>query len=180
MTDADERDDGCRFEKIEVPFVTSEQSPKAEAEGGRGTERDQGVHIGTADFQLVPGSPIKLRAGEDLNDSGEYKRKPLEPAHHSNLENPLTDHQWRRTEDGDDEVHVPTRELLLAVVMLVRRHDLCTVALVFNRLNERGNIVFAAGCPTNGSMAGIEAHSCAPDARDILNRLGDMPCAVPA
>jgi hypothetical protein len=53
VTEADERDDRGGLHEINVAARAAEQRPGAVAERGRGTERDERVHVGAADFELA-------------------------------------------------------------------------------------------------------------------------------
>ncbi len=52
MADADERDDGGGFHEIEMSARAAQQRPRAVTKRRCRAERDERVHVGTADFEL--------------------------------------------------------------------------------------------------------------------------------
>src|SRR6266568_5584404 len=96
---------------------TTGQSPSAIAKRRRRAERHQRVHVRASGLELPPGSAIKLRAGKSLDDAGQGKRKPLEPAQHPESEKPLTNHQRRRAQHADPQIQLPARQSVFALVV---------------------------------------------------------------
>src|SRR6266850_3287331 len=117
MPDANERDDRGGFHEVKVPADTAEQGPRAVGKGARRTEGHERVHIRAARLELAPGTAIKRRTGENLDEARQRKRKPLKPTLYGQSENPLADHQWRRPENADPQIHLPAGEFVFAVLM---------------------------------------------------------------
>src|ERR1017187_2030820 len=117
---ADKRNDGGGFHEINVSARAAEQSPSAVTKRGRGTERDERVHVGAANFDLPPRAAIKLRATKNLHGTGQREREPLKPRRHGEMENPFANHQ--HGSDGQAKNQVPLPVALPGLVGSVRRN----------------------------------------------------------
>src|SRR5215469_2469694 len=107
MAEADERDNGRGLHEIEMLVRAAQERPGAVAERSRGTERDQGIHVRTAGFQLPPGASIKRRPGVNLHDTREGKGSPLKPRGGAELKNPFACHQKCCDDDSEPQAQLP-------------------------------------------------------------------------
>ena len=183
MAGADERDDGGGLHEIKMPARAAEQRPRAVAERRRGAERDQRVHVGTADLELVPRAAIKLRAGKNLHRAGERERKPLKPRRHGEAEDPFANHQ--KHGDGDAEDQIPLPVFVLGIMLGscaagVRWDFLRLVTGIFHGLDDGGDVCRRAGIPAHRGIFAFKRDRGAAHAGDGLNRLGDVPRAIAA
>ena len=178
MTRADERDDGGGFHEINVPARAAEQSPGTIAERGRRAEGDEGVHVGAADFELVPRAAVKSRAGENLDGAGQRKGEPLKPRLQAEAENPFANHEESGDEDAQPQVELPVLVSGFAAGGSVSLDFLRFVTGLFDGCDDGGDILLRAGIPTHRGAPAFKHHRRAVDAGHALNGVGHVPRAV--
>jgi hypothetical protein len=96
------------------------------------------------------------------------------------MEDPFANHQRRGAEHGDKEAGLPAGEFVLFVISIVRFDDFGAVTFFFNGVDDGNGIVCSIGRPSDRSGAGIETDRGAANARDTLDRFGDVPGTIAA
>ena len=171
MARADERNDGGGFHEIKMSACAAQQSPRAVTKRRGRAERDERVHVGTADFELPPRAAVKLRATKNLHDACERKRKPLKPPAH---------HQQTRDGDAEPQIELPVFVFGFVTGTRASLHLFCLIACFDDGFNDRRDFLLRAGIPAHRRALIFQRNGRAADAGHALNRFGDVTCAVAA
>ncbi len=180
MAEADDRDDGGGFHKVEMPAMSAQERPNAVGVSRGGAERNQGVHIGLPALELPPGSLVKARAGEYLHQSGQPERQPSEPRGHPQAKNPFAEHQQQRARQAKPQARLPAASDGDSRPGVCRRRHGGLIPGLFNRGDNTAGIILDPWLPLNRKRAPLQIHIGRTHPGNAAGRLADMAGAVGA
>ena len=180
MAGTDQRNDRSGLHEKNMAARAGEKRPGAVTERGRGTKRDERVHVRLADFDLPPGTAIKGGTAENLHHPRKRERAPLKPRRHRQIENPFAGHE--DAGDGETEAKLPGPGIFLrSFAAIFFQGNFFRFITGGGDGRQHGGHIFLGGVgPVHGRRGILQIHGGTLHRRDALNGLGDMACAVVA